>query len=96
MEVIPSGAGYDKIACMTSKKYRIVFMGSPAFSLPILQGLADCDLFEIVGVVTQPDRPKGRGRKLVSPPVKELAMCHSEHLLVISGLTHHNFRYKQV
>lgn len=71
--MIPSGAGYDKIACMTSEKYRIVFMGSPAFSLPILQGLANCDLFDIVGVVTQPDRPKGRGRKLVPPPVKELA-----------------------
>lgn len=63
----------DKIACMISQQYRVVFMGSPQFSRPILQALVDNELFNVVGVVTQPDRPKGRGRKLVSPPVKELA-----------------------
>lgn len=50
---------------------RIVFMGSPDFSVPILTALIEN--FCVVGVVTQPDRPKGRGRKLVSPPVKEKA-----------------------
>ena len=50
---------------------RIVFMGSPDFSVPILTALIEN--FRVVGVVTQPDRPKGRGRKLVSPPVKEKA-----------------------
>jgi methionyl-tRNA formyltransferase len=49
---------------------RIVFMGSPDFALPSLQELADN--FSVVGVVTQPDRPAGRGRKLTSPPVKVL------------------------
>ena len=48
-------------------------MGSPKFSRPILQALVDNKVFKVVGVVTQPDRPKGRGRKLVPPPVKELA-----------------------
>ncbi len=50
---------------------RIVFMGSPEFALPTLQALADH--YPVVGVVTQPDRPAGRGRKLAPPPVKTLA-----------------------
>lgn len=50
---------------------KIVFMGSPDFALPTLQALAEH--FRVVGVVTQPDRPAGRGHKLVSPPVKDLA-----------------------
>ncbi len=51
---------------------KIVFMGSPEFSLPTLKGLARN--YEVVGVVTQPDRPAGRGRVLTPPPVKELAL----------------------
>jgi methionyl-tRNA formyltransferase len=51
---------------------RIVFMGSPAFALPTLRALAE--QYQIVGVVTQPDRPAGRGRALTSPPVKRLAL----------------------
>jgi methionyl-tRNA formyltransferase len=50
---------------------RIVFMGSPEFALPTLQALADH--YPIAGVVTQPDRQAGRGRKLTPPPVKILA-----------------------
>ncbi len=46
-------------------------MGSPEFALPTLRALAE--RFRVVGVVTQPDRPAGRGRKLASPPVKILA-----------------------
>jgi methionyl-tRNA formyltransferase len=48
-----------------------VFMGSPDFALPALDALAR--LTQVAGVVTQPDRPAGRGRELVSPPVKALA-----------------------
>jgi methionyl-tRNA formyltransferase len=51
---------------------RIVFMGSPAFALPSLQILAD--QYPLVGVVTQPDRPAGRGRTPTPPPVKSLAL----------------------
>jgi methionyl-tRNA formyltransferase len=47
---------------------RIVFMGSPDFALPSLQAMAGAH--ELVGVVTQPDRPAGRGRELRPPPVK--------------------------
>jgi methionyl-tRNA formyltransferase len=60
--------GYVKIALMNE---RIVFMGSPDFSVPILQGLAES--YNVVGVVSQPDRPSGRGRVLTPPPVKILA-----------------------
>lgn len=50
---------------------RVVFMGSPDFSLPTLRALAQ--YYDVVGVVTQPDRPAGRGKQLTPPPVKELA-----------------------
>jgi methionyl-tRNA formyltransferase len=51
---------------------RIVFMGSPEFALPSLRALANA--YEVVGVVTQPDRASGRGRELKPPPVKTLAL----------------------
>ena len=47
-------------------------MGSPDFSLPTLRALAKT--YEVVGVVTQPDRASGRGRELKAPPVKTLAL----------------------
>jgi len=52
---------------------RIVFMGSPDFALPSLSALAKS--YQVVGVVTQPDRSSGRGRELKSPPVKTLALA---------------------
>jgi len=48
-----------------------VFMGSPEYALPVLRKLAA--KFPVVGIVTQPDRPAGRGRVLTPPPVKILA-----------------------
>ena len=51
---------------------RIVFMGTPEFAVPSLQSLIDHG-YEVVGVVTQPDRPKGRKQVLTPSPVKELA-----------------------
>lgn len=50
---------------------RVVFMGSPAFAVPILEALARD--YDVVGVVTQPDRPAGRGGGLRPPPVKVCA-----------------------
>ncbi len=50
---------------------RLVFMGSPEFALPVLKQLVAN--YPVVGVVTQPDRPAGRGRRLTPPPVKLLA-----------------------
>jgi methionyl-tRNA formyltransferase len=48
-------------------------MGTPKFALPTLERL--CTHYPVVGVVTQPDRPAGRGRSLVAPPVKESALA---------------------
>lgn len=54
---------------------RIVFMGTPEFAVPSLDMLVNQG-YEIAAVVTQPDKPKGRGKKLSSPPVKEYAQKH--------------------
>lgn len=53
----------------------IVFMGTPEFAVPCLQKLLDAG-YPVTGVFTQPDKPKGRGYKLLPPPVKELALQH--------------------
>lgn len=53
---------------------RIVFMGTPDIACPTLQALASAPEFSVVGVVVQPDKPKGRDLKLQPPPVKELAL----------------------
>jgi methionyl-tRNA formyltransferase len=50
---------------------RLVFLGTPEFAVPSLDALAR--RHDVALVLTQPDRPKGRGRKLAEPPVKELA-----------------------
>lgn len=52
---------------------RVIFFGTSAFSLPSLEALANDPSLEIVGVVTQPDRPAGRKGTLTAPPVKVLA-----------------------
>lgn len=52
---------------------RVVFMGTPDFSVGTLRALADAG-HEVVGVVSQPDKPKGRGKTLMPTPVKEAAM----------------------
>jgi methionyl-tRNA formyltransferase len=51
---------------------RAIFFGTPEFAVPALRALSA--ITEVVLVVTQPDRPKGRGLKLAPPPVKELAL----------------------
>ncbi|MBF8982201.1 methionyl-tRNA formyltransferase [Lutibacter sp. B2] len=53
---------------------KIVFMGTPEFAVPCLNEIID--KHEVLAVVTQPDRPKGRGKKLSAPPVKEKALFH--------------------
>lgn len=54
---------------------KAIFMGTPEFAIPSFEALYESD-FEIALVVTQPDRPKGRGKKLSSPPVKLVALEH--------------------
>jgi methionyl-tRNA formyltransferase len=55
-----------------ARSARVVFMGSPDFSLPTLRALTGA--YDVIGVVTQPDRGSGRGRELKPPPVKRLAL----------------------
>ena len=54
---------------------RVVFMGTPDFSVPTLECIIEAG-HEVVGVVTQPDKAKGRGKKVVYTPVKEKALEH--------------------
>ena len=54
---------------------RVLFMGTPDFAVPCLEILIK-NGYEVCGAVTQPDKPKGRGHKLVSPPVKVYAEKH--------------------
>ena len=58
---------------------RIIYAGSPDFAVPALRALIDSP-HEIMAVMTQPDRPAGRGRKLTPPPVK---VCAREHNLPV-------------
>src|SRR5512147_571289 len=59
---------------------RIVFMGTPDFAVPSLEALLKSP-DEVVGVVTQPDRPKGRGQVLTPSPVKQVAL--REHIPIL-------------
>jgi methionyl-tRNA formyltransferase len=54
---------------------KIIFCGTPAFALPSLRELVAQPDFQIAGVVTQPDRPRGRGKEVASSPVKEAAVA---------------------
>lgn len=60
---------------MNDKKLRVIFMGTPEFSVPTLEMLIENH--EVIGVVTQPDKPKGRGYNLQISPVKEVALKHN-------------------
>jgi methionyl-tRNA formyltransferase len=55
---------------------RVIFMGTPEFACPALQKLVERGE-QVVAVVTQPDRPRGRGQRLMPTPVKELAVRHA-------------------
>ena len=55
---------------------KIIFMGTPQFAAEILQGLLEHASYQVIAVVTQPDRPVGRKRVLTQSPVKQLALAH--------------------
>lgn len=61
----------------TKQPIRVVFFGTPEFSIPSLQALLDDARFAVVGVVTQPDKPVGRKQILTASPVKQLALEHN-------------------
>ena len=55
---------------------KVVFMGTPDFAVPTLEKIIEAG-HEVIGVVTQPDKAKGRGKKVLFPPVKEKALEHN-------------------
>ena len=55
---------------------RVIFLGTPAFAVPTLEALVAAN-HDVISVVTQPDRPRGRGRQLTASPVKEAALRHT-------------------
>ncbi len=64
---------------------RIVFMGTPEFAVPSLQILVEQG-FQVVGVITAPDKPKGRGQKVIPSPVKAYAQSQHLHILQPTNL----------
>jgi methionyl-tRNA formyltransferase len=59
---------------------RLVFFGTPAFAVPTLQAMLD-SRHTVAGVVTQPDRPRGRGQQVIASPVKQLALARTVPVL---------------
>ena len=55
------------------ENFSIIFMGTPDFAVPSLKALVE-NKYNVIAVITQPDRPKGRGRKLFASPVKQIAL----------------------
>ena len=75
---------------MENKSLRIVFMGTPDFAVESLKALVENN-FNVVGVITAPDRPAGRGQKLKLPPVKEYALQVGLPVLQPEKLKNENF-----
>ena len=69
----------DKEKTIIKNDLKIVFMGTPVFSVPVLEGLINN--YQVVAVVTQPDRCVGRKKQLVSSPIKQVA--NKNHILVL-------------
>ena len=65
---------------MTKEELKIVFLGTPDFAVESLKKIVDGG-YNVVGVVTMPDKPAGRGHKLYQSPVKEFAVAHGLHLM---------------
>jgi methionyl-tRNA formyltransferase len=59
-------------SALSTQHYKVVFMGTPDFSVPVLERLIAAH--EVIGVVTQPDRPAGRNRQVQVSPVKQVAL----------------------
>lgn len=72
------------------KNLRIIFMGTPEFAVPSLLALIE-HKFNVVAVITAPDKPQGRGQKMISSPVKALALQHQLPVLQPANLKAEDF-----
>ncbi|WP_094546477.1 methionyl-tRNA formyltransferase [Petroclostridium xylanilyticum] len=70
---------------------KILFMGTPEFAVPCLDMLVN-EGYNVIGAVTQPDKPKGRGHKLSQPPVKEYAVSKGIPVFQPSNLKNGSFK----
>jgi methionyl-tRNA formyltransferase len=75
----------------SKKDLRIVYMGTPEFAVPALEKLVEAG-WNVVGVITAPDKPQGRGQKLVGSPVKEAAERIGLHILQPTNLKNPEFQ----
>jgi methionyl-tRNA formyltransferase len=75
-------------------RVRILFLGTPGFAVASLKRLIDDEHFEIVAVVSQPDRPAGRKMQLKASPVKELALAHGLPVFTPETVNTEEFRAK--
>ena len=73
------------------KSLRIIYMGTPEFAVPALEKLVEAG-WNVVGVITAPDKPQGRGQKLVGSPVKEAAERLGLHILQPTNLKNPEFQ----
>jgi len=62
-------------------KIKVVFFGTPRFSVPFLKALIDADFLDVMAVVTEPDRPAGRGKIMASSPIADFA--EKNHLQIL-------------
>ena len=69
---------------------RVIFMGTPDFAVPTLSALLDSE-HSVVGVVTQPDRPRGRGKSVTPSPIKALALSHHLPICQPEKMKHPDF-----
>ena len=69
-----------------ANKLNIVFCGTPDFSVPTLEELFNNPSINLVGVITMPDRPAGRGQELKSPPVADFAKTHNIPLYQVENI----------
>jgi methionyl-tRNA formyltransferase len=59
---------------MSKKRINTIFIGTPKYSVPSLLGLINSDLFNVIAVITQPDKKVGRKQEFIYPPIKKLAL----------------------
>ena len=72
------------------RRLRLLFFGTPEFAVPSLQALVDSS-HDVVGVVSQPDRPRGRGQQVSASPVKRVALSHQVPVLQPERLKDESF-----
>ncbi|MBN7816082.1 methionyl-tRNA formyltransferase [Algoriphagus pacificus] len=74
-----------------NKDLRIIYMGTPEFAVPALEKLVENN-WNVVAVITAPDKPKGRGQKLIPSPVKEVALKYQIPVLQPTNLKSPEFQ----